>query len=288
MTELRTRMIRDLRSARRAEATITKYVGNIAQFARFHGRCPSVLTHDDVRRWADHLEQLDLSWQTLNGHYAALRFLYCKTLGKPQVVSFLVSRRSIQRLPLVLAPAQVGHLLQQFTELRYRTLFTTMYGAGLRIGEACLLETSDIKAEQGVIHVRHGKGGKERNVMLSPWLLRALRDYWRTERPARPYLFTNRHGRPTDRSQAAKTFALGVARAGLDPKVTPHVLRHSFATHLLDQGTDIRVIQVLLGHASVSSTTHYARVSTRLIRDAVSPLDHLLANQEVTPKKPKN
>ena len=137
-----------------------------------------------------------------------------------------------------------------------------------------------------VITVRHGKGGKPRNVMLSPWLLSSLRAYWKAERPAAPYLFTNRYGRPIDGSQAAKTFALGVARAGLDPKVTPHALRHSFATHLLDQGVDIRVIQVLLGHESLSSTTHYARVSARLIRDTVSPLDQLLANQGVLKKKP--
>lgn len=286
MTKLRTRMIRDLTAAGRAQQTIWKYTGNIAQFAKFHGRCPSQLENDDVRAWVEHLEQRDLSWQTLNGHFAALRFLYGKTLGKPQVVSFLVCRKAIKKLPMVLTPTQVGHLLTQFTEPRYQLLFTTMYGAGLRVSEACRLETTDIKADPGIIHVRHGKGGKQRNVMLSPWLLRGLRNYWKTERPAAPYLFTNRYGRPIDSSQAAKTFALGVARAGLDPKVTSHALRHSFATHLLDQGTDIRVIQVLLGHASLSSTTIYAQVSARLIRASVSPLDHLHANQEVPKKKP--
>ncbi len=286
MTKLRTRMIRDLTSAGRSQQTIQKYTSNIARFAKFHGRCPSQMTNDDVRAWVEHLEQQDLSWQTLNGHFASLRFLYGKTLGKPQVVSFLMYRKALQKLPLVLTPAQVGHLLEQFTELRYQALFTTMYGAGLRISEACRLETRDIKADPGVIHVRHGKGGKERNVMLSPWLLKTLRSYWKAERPAAPYLFTTRHGSPIDRSQAAKTFALGVARAGLDPKVTPHTLRHAFATHLLDQGTDIRVIQVLLGHASVSSTTIYAQVSLRVIQDTRSPLDALLINREVLKKKP--
>jgi len=280
MTKLRTRMIRDLTAAGRSEQTIKKYTSNIAQFAKFHGRCPSQLANDDVRSWVEYLEQRDLSWQTLNGHFAALRFLYGKTLGKPQVVSFLVYRNAVKKLPMVLTPAQVGHLLTQFTEPRYQLLFTTMYGAGLRVSEACRLETTDIKADSGVILVRHGKGGKQRNVMLSPWLLRALRSYWKAERPAAPYLFTNRHGRPIDPSQAAKTFALGVARAGLDPKVTSHALRHSFATHLLDQGVDIRVIQVLLGHESLSSTSHYARVSVRLIRDTVSPLDLLHAKRK--------
>lgn len=283
MSQLRTRMIRDLKAAGRSQQTILKYTGNIRQFAKFHRKCPSLLEHDDVRAWVEHLETRQVSSQTLRGHIAALRFLYGKTLGKPKAVSFLSYPKKIRKLPMVLTLAEVGQLLNQFTEPRYRVLFTTMYGAGLRISEACRLETQDIKAAQGVIHVRHGKGGKERNVMLSPWLLKALRRYWRAERPAAPYLFTNRFGRPLDRSQCAKVFALGVARAGLSPKIKPHALRHSFATHLLDQGTDIRVIQVLLGHASVSSTTIYAQVSARLIRETVSPLEHLHSpeNKEV-------
>ena len=284
MTKLRTQMIRDLKAAGRAEGTIHKYINNIAHFAGFHGRCPSKLTNDDVRAWVDHLERRDLSGQTLRGHYAALRFLYCKTLGKPEVVSFLVYPKVVKKLPITLTPAQVGHLLKQFTEPRYQTLFTTMYGAGLRISEACRLETTDIKADPGIIRVRHGKGGKQRNVMLSPWLLKTLRSYWKAERPAAPYLFTTRHGCPIDRSQAAKTFALGVARAGLERKVTSHTLRHAFASHLLDQGTDIRIIQVLLGHASVSSTTIYAQVSVRVIRDTVSPLEHLHNVEQEVPK----
>jgi integrase/recombinase XerD len=286
MTILRARMIRDLMSAGRSEATIQKYTCNIAQFAKFHGKCPSQLDNDDVRAWVEHLEQRELSWQTLRGHYAALRFLYCRTLGKPEAVSFLVYPKAVKKLPVVLTVEQVGHLLEQFTCLKYQTLFTTMYAAGLRINEACLLETSDINAAQGVIHVLHGKGRKERNVMLSPWLLSSLREYWKAVGPAKPYLFTTRTGRPLDDNYCRKVFALGVARAGLSPKVTPHVLRHAFATHLLDQGTDIRVIQVLLGHASLSSTTIYAQVSARVIRDTVSPLDHLRAIQEVPKDEP--
>jgi integrase/recombinase XerD len=285
MTTLRTRMIRDLHMAGRSPQTIYKYVCNIANFAKFHGKCPSKLGVDEVRAWVEHLEGRKLSGQTLRGHFAALRFLYCKTLSRPQDVSFLTYPSIIKKLPVVLTAAQVNQLLEAFTTLKYRALFAVVYGAGLRITEACLLEVTDIYADRGVIHVRHAKGKKERNVMLSPWLLRTLRQYWKLERPAKPYLFTGATGRPITPDQARKALQLAVAKAGLDPKVTPHVLRHSFATHLLDQGTDMRVIQVLLGHGSIASTTRYAQVSTRLIRDTPSPLEQLhCVRQPLRPK----
>lgn len=286
MTKLRAMMIRDLQLAGRCPQTIYKYVGNIANFAKFHGKCPSQLDNDSVRAWIEHLEARKLSAQTLRGHFAALAFLYRKTLGRPDVVSFLTYPTGIKKLPVVLTPPQVSQLLKAFTTPKYRVFFTTVYGAGLRITETSLLEVGDIYADRGVIHVRHGKGNRERHVMLSPWLLRTLREYWSSERPAKPYLFTADTGRPLSAELARKAFKLAAARARLSPNVTPHVLRHSFATHLLDQGTDMRIIQVLLGHGSIASTTRYAQVSTRLIRDTPSPLEYLGCESEEPSTKP--
>jgi len=156
---------------------------------------------------------------------------------------------------------------------RFRVLFTTIYGTGLRISEACQLQTGDIDAQRGVIHVRHGKGSRQRYVTLSPRLLKVLREYWRQERPPLPYLFVGKSGKPLSATTASAALALATAMAGISKHVTPHVLRHSFATHLLENGTDLRTIQVLLGHKSISSTAIYTRVSTELIAKARSPLD---------------
>ena len=157
---------------------------------------------------------------------------------------------------------------------KFRVLFSTIYATGLRISEACALETGDIDAAKGMVLVRHGKGDKERAVMLSPRLLAILRAYWRQERPPAPYLFVGRTGRPLHVRVARKALRLAAASAGLG-RVTPHVLRHSFATHLLESGTDLRVIQVLLGHESIDTTTRYVRVSRTLLRNTQSPLDRL-------------
>jgi site-specific recombinase XerD len=150
-----------------------------------------------------------------------------------------------------------------------------LYGTGLRISEACQLQTGDIDAERGVIHVRNGKGGKERLVCLSPQLLKLLRLYWQAERPAAPWMFTSRNGGPLRRKSLGGALTQAAKRAGIDKRVTPHTLRHCFATHLVEQGTELRVIQVLLGHASIRSTTMYAQVSAGMIAKTQSPLDML-------------
>jgi site-specific recombinase XerD len=203
-----------------------------------------------------------------------LRFLYTKTLGRPEVTSFLSWPKDVDKLPMVLTEAQVHRLLGAFETSRMRVFFTTVYAAGLRISEACRLETRDIDAERGVIHVR-GKGGKERLVMLSPRLLVILRAYWKQEHPKAPWLFAGNTGNHIAPDVARKAFKQAAAQAKLGKKVTPHTLRHSFATHLLEAGTELRVIQVLLGHDSIRSTTRYARVSAGMVRRTKSPLDRL-------------
>ncbi|MCA9599424.1 MAG: tyrosine-type recombinase/integrase, partial [Myxococcales bacterium] len=197
-------------------------------------------------------------------------------LGKPALVSFLSWPKDPVRLPVVLSAGEVSRLLDALATPRFAVFFTTVYAAGLRLGEACRLETRDIDAQRGVIHVRGGKGGKERLVMLSPQLLALLRAYWKRERPAAPWLFASRTGTHLAPEVARKALKRAAQQAKLDKKkVTPHVLRHSFATHLLESGTDLRVIQVLLGHSSIKSTTRYAAVSAKTITRTRSPLERL-------------
>jgi len=275
MTILRQRMLQDLTLGGYRPETIRQYINSIAAFARFHGRSPEHLRHDDVRRWAEHLGQQSLSTQRLRQHFAALKFLFRKTLGRPAEVAFLSCRQQPSRPPTVLSPEEVARLLGGFEAHKYRVFFTLVYATGLRIGEACPLETRDIDAARQVIQVREGKGGKARLVQLPEPLLHALREYWKVERPPAPYLFTTRTGRPLSEDVARRALRLAAARAGLSKRVTPHVLRHSYATHLLEGGADLRVIQVLLGHTDVRTTTRYLQVSAGVVAQTTSPLERL-------------
>jgi site-specific recombinase XerD len=250
-------------------------VSSIAALTRFAGRSPAELEQEDIRRWVGHLAQSGISQQRLNQHSAALRFFYTKTVYRPEVVSFVSSRSGPERLPMVLSAEEVEKVLKALQTLKYRVFFTTVYGTGLRVREACRLETRDIDAPRGVIHVRQGKGDKDRLVMLSPRLLHILREYWRVERPPQPWLFASRRGGPLSDDTARHALRLATAAAGLGKHVTPHVLRHSFATHLLEHGTELRIIQVLLGHSQIRTTTRYARVATTMIARTASPLDKL-------------
>jgi site-specific recombinase XerD len=229
-----------------------------------------------VRAWVAQLEKSKVGPQRLRQHFAALKFLFGKTLARPEQVAFLSWPKDPKRLPTVLSASQVSALLAALESPKYRVFFTTLYATGLRLNEACHLKTTDIDAARGVIHVRLAKGGKERLVMLSPKLLVILRAYWKQERPAAPYLFPTKTKRPLDPDMARRVLHRAAAAAGLLSKqVTPHVLRHSFATELLESGADLRVIQVLLGHDNIQTTTRYARVSAALVSKAKSPLDRL-------------
>jgi integrase/recombinase XerD len=276
MTTLREKMMHDLELARLAKTTRCTYLSTVTSFAEFHRRSPADLGQDEVRAWVKELEASGIGPSRLNVHFAALKFLYRKTLGRPEVVSFLSTPKCPKQLPVVISAEQVERLLEALELPKFRVLFTTIYAAGLRISEGCALETGDIDAARSVIVVRHGKGDKQRLVMLSSRLLTILRAYWHQERPAAPYLFTGREGRPLNPQVARDALRLAAATAGLDHReVTPHVLRHSFATHLLDAGTDLRVIQVLLGHEHIDTTTRYVRVSTAMLARTPSPLDRL-------------
>jgi len=276
MTALRLRMIHDLEHAGLAPKTRGIYVRSIRDLGAYFNRSPGDLSQDDVRRWVEHLETSGVGPQRLVQHYAALKFLYGKTLGRPEKVAFLSWPRAPSKLPVVLSSDEVSRLLASLTSSRLRVFFTTVYATGLRVGEACRLETSDVDAARGVIRVRAAKGNKDRYVSLSSRLLGILREYWKQDRPTAPWLFSANRGREhLNANVAREAIRLAALKAGLEKRVTPHVLRHSFATHLLEAGTDLRVLQVLLGHSAIATTTRYTRVSTKLIAQTHDLLDCL-------------
>jgi integrase/recombinase XerD len=274
MTTLREKMMQDLKLAGYAQKTQRTYLDAIGDLAKFCW-APAELGQEQVRAWVERLTASKVGPQRLRQHFAALKFLYGKTLGRPELVSFLSWPKDPDRLPMVLSAEQVGRLLEALESPKYRVFFTTVYATGMRIGEVCRLKTADIDGARRVIHVRASKGGKERLAMLSPRLLAILRAYWKQERPAAPYLFTSQTGKPLDADFARRVLKKASAKAKLGKKVTPHTLRHSFATNLLESGTELRVIQVLLGHANIQTTMRYTRVSAGMVAKTKSPLERL-------------
>jgi len=216
-----------------------------------------------------------ISWPALNQTVCALRFFYGVTLGEAEVPQRIPYAREPRKLPVVLSADEVVRFLEAVASLKTRTALTTAYAAGLRASETVGLKVCDIDSGRMVIRVEHGKGGKDRYVMLSAQLLRILRTYWRLARP-RHWLFPGRdESKPIDVQVLHSSCRSACAAAGLAKRVTVHTLRHSFATHLLENGADIRIIQVLLGHSNLSTTARYTRVSNALIRRTESPLDRL-------------
>jgi len=250
----------------------------IDRFERHFAASAATLGRAEVRQFLLHLiEHEKLSPITHNVHAAALYFLYANVLGRRRVVEQLPRRKGTRKLPVVLTPAEVERLLGVLPP-RHRTVLMLAYGAGLRISEACQLQIADVDSKAGVIHVRNTKRNRDRDVMLSPRLLAELRSYWRGHRPPGPDLFPGRAGAGTTLTRAAVCKALKSARAAaglVDRRVTPHSMRHSFATHLLEQGTDLRTLQVLLGHASMATTALYVHVATARLASTHSPLDRL-------------
>ncbi len=266
------------------------YMYCIGRFERHFGSSPAQLGREHVRRYLLHLvEHEHLSAQTHNVHAAALWFLYTKVLGRPKVVAELPSRKQTRALPTVLTPAEVERLFAALGTSALRAVLVLAYGAGLRVGEACRLRLQDVDSRAGVLHIRHTKRNRDRDVMLSPTLLAELRAYWRKRRPPGPELFPGRAGAGTTLTRAAISKALkkALTRAGISGRrITPHSMRHAFATHLLEQGTDLRTVQVLLGHASMTSTTIYVHVSTARLQSVKSPLERLQVPTPPTSLRP--
>jgi integrase/recombinase XerD len=275
ISPLRRRMIEDMTVRNLSPATQRSYLHAVSKFSRFFGRSPDTLTLEDVRTFQVHLASKGVAWASLNQTVAALRFFYGVTLGLAAVPERIAYAREPRRLPVVLSADEVVRFLEAVPSLKARTALTTAYAAGLRVSEVTRLRVGDIDSGRMLIHVENGKGGKERYVMLSAQLLGILRTYWRLARPAQ-WLFPGRDAdRPIEPTVLHAVCRSARAAAGINKKVTAHILRHSFATHLLESGTDIRVIQVLLGHAHLSTTARYTQVSQLTIGRTASPLERL-------------
>jgi integrase/recombinase XerD len=271
-----TQLGQDLALAKYAKTTRRSYVRTAEHLSGRFKRPLTDLTREELRTYVEELTSRGKSASWLTAHLAALLFLYRKTLGQPERVSFVSFPKRPRPLPTVLSLEEVGALLRALHKPVYQAIAMVLYGAGLRIAEALALEVTDIDGARGVIRVRHGKGDKPREAKLSPSLYQWLRQYWSRERPPRPYLFASRRtGKPPIAESVRSALAHAAKEAWVKKHVTPHVLRHSFTTHLLEQGTDVRVVSALLGHASLLSTARYGRVTEKLVRETPSPLDLL-------------
>jgi len=276
MGKMRERMEQDLGLAGYAKGTKQQYVNSAVRFVKRFGLSPQALGQEELRTHVAELGASGIGASALKVQMAGLKFLYEKTLGRPNEVAWMSWPSAPRGLPRVLDMGEVVALLGALHSPLYRTIALVLYGTGLRISEAIRLEVSDIDAERGVIRVRGGKGGKSREVMLSPKLLIALRTYWSATRPPLPHLFVSpKTGKIVNAYTVRTALCRARVQAGLKKHVTPHMLRHSFATHMLEGGTDVVVIQRLLGHASVATTTRYTHVSTTMIAKAQSPLERL-------------
>jgi site-specific recombinase XerD len=269
-------MLEDLRIRNLAEATQRNYVHHVAAFARYFGRSPTELGPEHIRAWQVHLvEERGLSWSSLNCAVCALRFLYGTTLGKDWVIRHIPFAKPEQKLPVILSPREVRRFLAVVTNPKHLAMLMVPYSAGLRVAEIAHLRLEDIDSGRMVIHVQHTKSRKDRYVPLSPKLLDELRSYWRGARP-RPFLFPGADpSRPITTGSIREVCRIATSKSGLDKTVTPHTLRHCYATHLLEAGVDLRTIQMLLGHAALRTTSIYLHVSTERICSIQTPLDLL-------------
>lgn len=281
---IRDRMRQDLAMAGYAPGTQTHYLEAAARFVRRFMLPPGQMGQEHLRQHVAELSESGITASTLKVYIAGLKFLYEKTLARPHEVAWMSWPSAPRGIPRVLDIIEIVALLGAFSSPLYRIVALVMYATGMRVSETVKLQVSNIDAARDVIRVR-GKGGKEREVKLGAKLLAALRTYWRAARPPLPYLFVSpKTGKPV--SADAVRIAIRRARvdAGLTKRVTPHMLRHSFASHLLDAGTDVRVIQHLLGHASVSTTQIYTRVSAARVAAAPSLLDRLPPPAKTSPR----
>ncbi len=275
ITPLRRRMIEDMTVRNLSPATQASYVHAVKKLSRYYRRSPDELGVEDVRAYQVHLVENAVAWATLNQTVAALRFFYGVTLGRKDLPERIPYARVPKTLPVVLSAAEVARLIEAVEDLVCRTALTTVYATGMRTAEVLWLRIEHIESARGLIRVEQGKGRKDRYAMLSPTLLATLRAYWRIARPRR-WLFTRPDGQsPIDAPTLNKACMRAALVARIGKPVTVKTLRHCFATHSLEQGVDIRVIQALLGHAQLSTTARYTKVSKQLIAATVSPLDRL-------------
>lgn len=283
ISPLRQRMIEDMTVRNFAADTQRNYIRAVKNLSIFLGRSPDTATRDDLRLFQLHLTENHVRPPTINSTVTALRFFFTVTVDRPDVTKPLTFVAEPRKIPVVLSPEEVGRFLEAAPGPKYKAAFAAAYGAGLRVSEVASLKVSDIDSTRMMIRVEQGKGRKDRYAMLSPLLLDLLRDWYRIARP-RVWLFPGRDPlQPLTTRQLTRACHAAAHMAEITKRVTPHTLRHSFATHLLEQNVDIRVIQVLLGHAKLDTTALYTRVATNTIRTVMSPLDRLTPLRTDTP-----
>jgi len=286
ISPLRARMIEDMSVRGFKEDTRRDYVRHVRAFAAFIGRSPDTATAEELRLFQLHQRQSGLQPPSINNAVSALRFFFTVTLDRPDLARRLTVRRLTvvpypRRIPTVRSVEEVMLLLQAASAPKYKAAFATAYGAGLRVSEVVALKAGDIDSERMLLRVERGKGGKDRYAMLSPQLLELRRAWWREGRRRSlllpgGWLFPGRTPvEPLSARQLGRVVRAAAQAAGINKRVSPHTLRHSFATHLLEQDVDIRVIQTLLGHAKLDTTALYTRVANTTIRSVTSPLDQL-------------
>jgi site-specific recombinase XerD len=275
MSPLRRRMIEDMTVRKLSPKTQQGYIRTIKNFAAFLGRSPDKASFEDVRRFQLHLAASGAGTPIRNQTVAALRFFFRVTLRRSAIIEHTAFIHEPRKLPVVLSPEEVARLLDAAPGLKYKAALSVAYGAGLRAAEVVSLKIGDIDSKLMLIRVEQGKGRKDRNVMLSPHLLELLRAWYKAARP-RGWLFPGQSPvNPLTTRQFNRACHAAAQMADIKKRVSPHTLRHSFATHLLEQNIDIRVIQVLLGHAKLDTTALYTRVATKTIREVMSPLEHI-------------
>ena len=281
ISPLRQRMIEDMTMRKLSDKTQLQYIRAVKRFARFFGHSPAMAKPEDLRRFQMQMVEDGVSGTTINATITGLRFFFEVTLERPRVLKQMSPVRVAQTLPVVLSTDEVARLLEAAPNLKARAALSVAYGAGLRASEVAHLKVTDVDSRRSILRIEQGKGRRDRNAMLSPALLQLLRAWWCEGHrlgKMRPngWLFPGMNPvNPISTRQLNRMIKQAVAAAGIDQRVSMHTLRHSFATHLLEQKVDIRVIQVLLGHKKLNNTARYTQVATRTLRDVDSPLDAL-------------
>jgi site-specific recombinase XerD len=277
MGKLRDQMVEDLQLREYARGTCKAYVDCARAFVAYHRRPPEEMGELEVRQFLMHLvEKKKASPASRKMHVAAIKFLYEVTLRRREVVAAIPWPKVGHGVPEILSGSEVAKLLEAVDAVKYRAVIMTAYGAGLRVSEVCSLRVDDIDSQRMTIRVRHGKGNQARYVPLPERVLFLLRRYWVLERPKKPWLFPGSQlGCPVSAASVRNHLAAAARKTGLTKRVTPHVLRHTFATHLLELGTDVRVVQMLLGHKSIRTTVRYTHVTSRVLAKTKSPVDVL-------------
>jgi integrase/recombinase XerD len=281
MTPLRQRLIDDLRVRNYASGTIKQYVNSVAQFSRHFGQSPDQLGPEHIREYQTYLVNTKrVSWSVFNCAVCSLRFFYKVTLGKPWMIEHIPFPKQEKRLPVVLSADELGRFFPAVASLKCRTVLMTMYGSGVRVGEALALQVDDIDSSRMLIRVRQGKGRRDRYTILSSTLLESLRQYWWSER-SRPWLFPGLSPeQPLTQGPVLVAAQKAREKAGLTKRVTSHTMRHCFATHMLEAGVNLRKIQLLLGHRYINTTAMYLHVAAGAPRLDGKPID-LLAQTKI-------